>query len=108
MLYELRTYECFPGKLPLVLKRFHDHTISIWLKHGIEPVGFWTTVIGNSNNTLTYMLRWESLAERETKWSAFVKDPEYSAARAASELDGPIVQAVSNQILQPTSFSQLR
>jgi hypothetical protein len=50
--------------------------------------GFWTVAIGPSNQDLYYLLRWESLAEREKKWSAFAADPEWLEARARTEKDG--------------------
>ena len=59
MLYEMRNYHCLPGRLPNLLARFNDHTLEIWAKHGIRQVGFWTTLIGSSNQELTYMLAWE-------------------------------------------------
>ncbi len=62
----------------------------------------------SSNHDLTYLLAWESLAEREQKWTAFLSDPEWIAARAESEKDGPILASFSNSILQPTSFSSVR
>ena len=70
MLYELRIYECVPGRLPDLLKRFDTITLKLWEKHGIKQAGFWTTVIGESNQTLYYFVVWESLAEREKKWNA--------------------------------------
>jgi hypothetical protein len=108
MIYELRIYRCVPNRLPALLKRFETNTLRIWEKHGIRQAGFWTTVIGESNQELTYLLAWESLAEREQKWSAFVSDPEWLAARDASEKDGPIVATLASSILQPTSFSSVR
>jgi hypothetical protein len=108
MIYELRVYRCLPNRMPALLKRFETKTLPIWEKHGIRQAGFWTTVIGESNQELTYLLAWESLAEREKKWAAFVSDPEWLAARDASEKDGPIVATFSNSILQPTSFSSVR
>src|SRR5215470_13860902 len=65
MLYELRIYHCIPGRLPDLLKRFETITTRIWQRHGIEQAGFWTTVIGDSNQTLYYFLKWESLADRD-------------------------------------------
>ena len=50
----------------------------------------------------------EILAEREKKWAAFQTDPEWIAARDASEKDGPIVATLASSILQPTSFSSVR
>lgn len=105
MIHELRTYHCMPGRLPDVLKRFEQHTVRIWKRFGIEAVGYWTTQIGPSNMDLIYMLKWQSLADREAKWSAFARDPEYAKVRVESEANGPLVASVANQILVPTSFS---
>jgi hypothetical protein len=52
MLYELRIYECVPGRLPDLNNRFSTITLKIWERHGIKQAGFWTTVIGESNQTL--------------------------------------------------------
>ena len=108
MIYELRVYRCLSGRLPALLKRFETVTLKLWEKHGIRQAGFWTTVVGESNRDLTYLLAWETLAERETKWAAFLADPAWQAARAASEADGPIIENVSNQFLAPTAFSSVK
>jgi hypothetical protein len=108
MIYELRVYRCLPNRMPALLKRFESATLRIWAKHGIRQAGFWTTAIGESNNDLTYLLAWESLAEREQRWGAFASDPEWLAARSESEKDGPIVANIVSSILQPTSFSIVR
>jgi hypothetical protein len=108
MIYEQRIYSCIPGRLPALLKRFETKTLTIWNKHGIQPAGFWTVLIGDGNNDLHYLLAWESLAERERKWTAFMADPEWIAARAESEKDGPIIANVKSTILQPTAFSTVK
>jgi hypothetical protein len=108
MIYELRVYTCLPGRLPALLKRFEDITLGFWGRHGIRQVGFWTTEIGANNHELTYMLAWESLAEREEKWNAFQADPDWLTQRAATETPDRIVREISNQILKPTAFSALK
>jgi len=107
-IYELRVYRCLPGKLPALLKRFETTTTKIWEKHGIRQAGFFTTLIGESSVDLTYLLEWDSLADRETKWNAFQADPEWVKERAESEKDGQIVANISSQILKPTSFSSVK
>lgn len=108
MIYELRIYTCLPGRLPKLLKRFSDHTLGLWERHGIRQAGFWTTAIGPSNNDLTYMLAWESMAEREQKWATFMADPDWIAARNDSESDGPIIANVASSFLTPTAFSVVK
>ncbi|MGJ4939053.1 NIPSNAP family protein [Bradyrhizobium sp. HKCCYLS1011] len=108
MIYESRVYHCVPGRLPALLKRFETVTLKLFEKHGIRPVGFFTTLIGESNQELTYFLAWESLAERESRWTAFATDPEWLAARAKSEEDGQIVANIVSQLLTPTAFSAMR
>src|ERR1700687_24944 len=100
MIYELRVYHCLPGRLPVLLKRFETITLGIWEKHGIRQAGFWTTLVGESNLGLTYLIKWESMAEREKKWTAFQTDPEWIAKRNETERDGAIVVQVSNSFLQ--------
>lgn len=108
MIYELRVYRTLPGRMPALLNRFQNHTLKIWEKHGIRQAGFWTTVIGASNNDLTYLIAWESMGERETKWGAFIADPDWIKARADSEKDGQIVENVVSSFLQPTAFSSVK
>ena len=108
MIHELRIYHCAPGRLPALLKRFETITLKIWERHGIRQAGFWTVAVGDSNNDLYYLLEWESLAEREKKWTAFQNDPEWIAKRAETEKDGPINAAVENSFLVPTSFSSVK
>lgn len=108
MIYEMRVYEAVPGRLPDIIKRFETKTIAIWEKHGIRQAGFFTTMVGEHSQHLTYFLAWESLAEREKKWGAFMVDPEWLAARAETEKNGPIVARVSNQLLAPTAFSSVK
>lgn len=105
MIYELRTYHCLPGRLPALLKRFESTTLRLFEKHGIRQLGFWTVAIGESNQDLIYILKWDSLAERERCFAAFQQDPEWIEARRLSEADGPLVSSIANSILNPASFS---
>jgi len=108
MIHELRIYHCLPGKFSLLSKRFETKTIPIWKKHGIRPLGFWSVLIGESNHDLYYLLEWENLAEREQRWDAFMGDPEWHSARAESEKDGMLHASLTNLILAPTSYSDIR
>jgi hypothetical protein len=108
MIIELRVYHCVPGQLPRLHKRFTDVTLKMFEKHGIEAVGFWTSYVSPSNQTLTYMLRWASLAEQETRWGNFLRDPEWIEQRAKSEEAGQIVERIENSFLAPTAYSAMQ
>ena len=108
MIYEMRVYHAVPRRLPDLLKRFENHTLKIWEKHGIKQAGFFTTLIGETNQQLIYFLQWESLADRERKWGAFMVDQEWLGVRAETEKNGQIVAKVINQMLAPTAFSSVK
>jgi len=58
---------------------------------------------------LTYMLAFDNLAEREKAWSAFGGDEEWKKLRSAPGMsDAEIVSNISNSILRPLPFSQVR
>ena len=108
MIHELRVFHCVPGRLPDLLDRFENYTLRLFEKHGITQLGFWTVAIGESNNDLYLILQWESLAEREQKFGAFLNDPEWLERRRKSEENSPLEVSITNTILVPTMFSMLR
>jgi hypothetical protein len=108
MIYELRIYHAMPGRLPDLLARFQNHTLQLWEKHGICQAGFWTTLIGESESNLTYLLAWNSMADRQERWSAFLADPEWIAIKTETESDGQLVQNISSELLTPTAFSSVK
>ena len=108
MIHELRIYRALPGRMPALLTRVQTRTLALWDSHGIRQVGFWTTLVGPSHLELVYLLAWESMADREARWTAFATDPEWLAALAESERDGTILGNAENRLLAPTAFSALR
>ena len=108
MIYELRIYECYGGRLPALNKRFSEYTCELFERHGIKNVGYWTNVIGPSNNDLIYLVAFDDMGQRERAWASFQADPEWQQAKAMSEEDGLIVKNVSNQILAATPYSPLK
>jgi hypothetical protein len=108
MIYELRVYHCLPGRLPDLVKRFETITLRLFEKHGIQQAGFWTVAIGESNADLIYILKWDSLADRDARFAAFQRDPEWIEARRKSEESGPLISSISNTIMTPTAFSAAR
>ncbi|MGI4790354.1 MAG: NIPSNAP family protein [Janthinobacterium lividum] len=110
MLYELRHYDIRSSRgLDQVTQRFANHTLRIWKRIGIEPVGFWSIIVGSPIPRLTYMLAWDNMAQREILWDTFTADPEWQQVRRETEDDwgGSPVHTYSNSILKPTEYSRL-
>ncbi len=90
-----------------VHRRFNDHTVGLFAQYGIVPVGFWSVEVGADQPSLYYLVRYNSLAEREAPWAAFRADPTWQQVYAESEKDGPILLRVTANILAPTAYSPL-
>lgn len=110
MLYELRHYDIRSSRgLEQVTQRFADHTLRIWKRIGIEPVGFWSIIVGTPMPRLTYLLAWEDLAQRQTLWELFEADPEWQQVRqeTLNNWGGSPIHTYTNSILKPTAHSRL-
>jgi hypothetical protein len=106
--FELRTYESpsdqdHKRKVEMFLSEG-----GIFVKAGFDEVFYGDTLIGSRLPNLTYMLGYESVAERDKKWSAFVNSPEWKnlsgQTRFAFE---ELVSNISNFMLTPTAYSQI-
>ena len=105
-IYELRTYTALPGRLPALHKRFREHTLKLFEKHGMKNVLYFTPV--DKDDTLIYLLAHESREAAQASWATFRQDPEWLKARDASEQDGKIVMKVESVFLEPTDYSPRR
>ena len=107
--FELRTYHAAPGKLAALHRRFHDHTFGLFARHGIELIGFFApTDEPARTDRLVYLLAFPDREAAADSWDAFRADPDWVAAKTASELDGPLVDHIDSVYLDPTSDSPLR
>jgi hypothetical protein len=108
--FELRTYESQTlTALRTKVGMFEGGEIGIFQRLGMKPVFFGETIVGVRQPCITYMLSFDSLAEREKLWSAFGSDPEWKRISAPPPLkDAQIVGNISNVMLRPLAFSPLR
>ncbi|HXG11458.1 MAG TPA: NIPSNAP family protein [Gemmataceae bacterium] len=107
--FELRTYHAAPGKMEALHARFRNHTCRLLQKHGMTLVGFWVPADPTqAEQKLIYVLAFPSREAAEKSWKAFRDDPEWKAAKAASEKDGVLVEKVESVFLNPTDYSPLR
>lgn len=106
VVYELRVYHTFDGKLDDLLKRFREHTVDIFKRHNMESVAYWTpTDDPLKGKTLFYILRHPSREAATANWAAFHDDPEWKQVSAASEANGKLVEKVESTFLKLTDFS---
>ncbi|MCP5551091.1 MAG: NIPSNAP family protein [Akkermansiaceae bacterium] len=105
--FELRLYHAAPGKLDALQARFRDHTVRLFEKHGMTNVGYWIPA-ENPDNLLVYLMAYPSRDAREAMWKAFFADPDWQAAKEASEKDGKLVEKVDASFLALTDYSPAR
>jgi hypothetical protein len=110
-IFEIRTYE---SNTSATLKRkvamFESGgEIGIFQRLGMSPVFFGQTIVGRNMPSLTYMLAYDDLAARDRVWKAFGSDPEWQKLRALpGNSDAEIVSNISNLIVRPAAFSQVK
>jgi len=109
--FELRTYTANPGKLDALNARFRDHTCKLFAKHGMQNLIYCVPVSkkDGADDTLIYLIAHKSRAEADKDWAGFGTDPDWIAARDASEKDGKILAKPPVSIyLVPTDYSPIR
>ena len=108
VVFELRVYHAAEGKLDDLLARFRNHTITIFNRHGMESVAYWTPTDSDDplrGKTLFYILKHPSREAATANWAAFRDDPEWKSVSAASEVNGKLVEKVESTFLRLTDFS---
>ena len=104
MLYELRTYEATLGNMGVLVKHL-EVAAGLFKKHGLVAPGFWTDEIGRGNR-VTYMWKYEDVAERNKKLAAFSTDQAWKDQVAEETREyGTITARTHNTIMQPTAYS---
>lgn len=97
MKFELRTYRAAEGKMPELQARFINHTLGLFDRYGIHSVGYW--VREDDPSLLVYLLWHEG--DPKASWDAFRQDPDWVAARAASEENGSLTASIESVFLDP-------
>ena len=106
-IFELRTYESHSDRAALnKLKMFNAGEVPIFRRAGLTPVFFGETVVGAKMPSLTYMITVSDMSARDRAWAAFSKDPEWKTLSADPQYRDN-VSAITDIILQPTSYSQI-
>ena len=106
IVYELRVYHTYEGKLNDLLKRFREHTTKLFEKHGMKNVAYWTPLDEPAkSSTLIYILAHPSREAAAANWKAFQDDPEWKSVRDKSEENGKLVEKIDSTYMVLTDFS---
>jgi len=109
--FELRTYAATPGNLERLHDRFRQHTTKLFAKYGMTNFAYFKLQPNQegADDTLIYLLAHRSPEAAQASFDAFRKDPEWLAAREASEKAGggslTTPDGVKSRFLAPTDYS---
>jgi len=107
--FEMRTYYAQPGKMQALHARFRDHTLKLFVKHGMTNIGYWSPIdAADAEKKLVYILAYPSQEAAKKSWQDFQNDPAWKKAKADSETDGPLVAKVESVFLKATDYSALK
>jgi hypothetical protein len=104
MIIDERTYTCLPGKAKAFLEVYERLAKPVQWPIVGEPVGFFTVEVGTLSQVV-HMWKYENMADREQRRLKLSAAPSWSAYLEASL---PLLSALENRILVPTSFSPLK
>ena len=119
-IFELRTYTCpSPETMRDLHERFRRHTMKLFARHGMENLVYWHPLVWGPRNPdtgsrrLVYLLGHKSRDAAKASFAAFRSDPEWLAAKQASEdrAGGSLTSVeggVVSEFFIPTEYSPLR
>ena len=116
MMFEYRFYECTPGRLAEEVARMREVSIDPWPgdrggdgeslfdSFGIpRPLGAWTSIAGRQQPIFGYLLKWDSLDERDRAFPAFWVSPEWAEVRERTNDGHPMVDSIEDWLLAPSA-----
>lgn len=107
--YELRIYTAAPGRMNALHKRFRDHTLRFFEKHGIKSVGYWDAENAEGEKQLYYIVAYPDQASREKMLvKGVAADPGFLNVVKESEVDGKLTSKIESVMLSPTDYSPLQ
>ena len=104
MIVDERTYTIHIGKIPAYLKLYQEEGLEIQKKTLGNLIGYFVTEVGQLS-TVVHLWAYDSMEERTRRRAVLAADPAWQAYLAKMQ---PLVSAMENRILAPTSFSPLR
>ena len=118
-MYEFRFYSVAHGRMASELALVYDmaiggapdvpggppaHKDSLWERYGVPtPIGSWTALSGRRLPAFLYIMRWDSLTQRDERFPRFWTDPFWRARRAELTDGMPLVDSIENWLLEPSA-----
>ncbi len=105
--FEFRNYESFSeeaGQRKIAM--FNEGELDIFYKTGLNPVFFGEVLVGQNLPSLSYMLVFKDVEERDANWKKFVAHPDWKKMSGMSEYANTVSQ-VNRTFLVPTEYSQI-
>ena len=106
MIFDMRTYTCKPGTVPLQLALYKEHGFAVQTKHLGQPALYGVTETG-AINTYVHVWAYENAGDREKRRAAMQADPDWTAFLAKSKEKGYLLKQ-ENQILQAPDFFEYK
>lgn len=104
MYIDHRTYTVKPGRVKDFLEHYERHGLPIQLEHLGEPLGWYTTEVGNVNQVV-HLWAYKDLDDRAKRRAAMMGDPRWPTYFArVSEL----IDLMENKLLRPASFAPVK
>ena len=107
LLFELRIYEGYnEDAVSRKIAMFNEGELTIFKDTGLHSVFFGEQVSGPNMPSLTYLISFNSMEERNTNWGKFGKHPEWKRM-LGMEKYANTVSNIHRVFLNPLSYSQL-
>lgn len=104
--YEFVTVKLqFGAQMNRFLGWTEKRALPLFRKHHFEPVGFFTVDVGPDIPALFAIRAYPSLAEMDAAWARVAADPDWTAALAELETEGPAFYREESALLVATPFS---
>lgn len=103
MVYEMRTYSLYPGKVPEFEALIEQEALPHLRKYA-ELIGWWSTEIGPLNEVI-HLWAYTDMGERERSRKRQAEDSTLAAFRPKAQ---QLVVRQESKILVPSSFSPLQ
>jgi hypothetical protein len=103
VLLDVRTYTCFPGRVPAQLELYKKYGYPVQLRYMGEPLMYATAESGDLN-TITHVWVYESAADREQKRARMAQDPDWKVYLAENLKAGNIIEQ-RTCLMTPSAFA---